>query len=241
MRLVLIQRPQPGADATARRAAALGLSPVTAPLFTVRAIPWDAPDAEVFDALLITSANAVRLGGQNLAKFAHLPVFAVGEVTAQAARVAGFSLVDAGATDSNAAIGQAVSAGKRRLLHLAGREFIPLDHAAVLLERRIVYVADAVEALPLQAVKALASGAVALVHSPRAARTFAGLIDRARIERSNIRIATLSQAIVSAAGSGWGEIAAAEQPNDDALLAIAARLCDQSAAGDKTGRHEDRA
>src|SRR4051794_25280604 len=99
MRRLVVLRPEPGASATAERARMLGLEPVMVPLFEVEPVAWQAPDAARFDALLLTSANAVRMGGEELSKLRRLPVHAVGEATARSALDAGFdvaSLGDAG-------------------------------------------------------------------------------------------------------------------------------------------------
>ena len=85
---LLIVRPQPGADESAKRARALGLEPIVAPLFETRALDWIQPDPGDFDAILLTSANAARLGGDGLKPFLALPCYAVGERTAAAARAA---------------------------------------------------------------------------------------------------------------------------------------------------------
>ena len=71
--IVLILRPQPGADESAARARALGLDPVVAPLFTVRPLAWEAPNPADFDAVMMTSANAARFGGDGLTPFIDLP------------------------------------------------------------------------------------------------------------------------------------------------------------------------
>src|SRR3546814_18306225 len=62
MARVLVTRPQPGADTTAERLSALGHDVRTAPLFTVHSLQWS-PPGEVIDALMVTSANAMRLSG----------------------------------------------------------------------------------------------------------------------------------------------------------------------------------
>ena len=98
MRRLVILRPEPGASATAARARAMGLEPVTMPLFKVEAVDWDAPDPGLFDALLLTSANAVRYAGERLRSLRQLPVYAVGEATAAAAREAGFEIASTGDT-----------------------------------------------------------------------------------------------------------------------------------------------
>ena len=69
---------------------------------------------------------------------------------------------------------------------------------------------------------AIPSGAlVALVHSPRAGARFAELAATA----PTIAIAAISAAAAAACGTGWAAVEVAEQPNDRALLALAARLC----------------
>src|SRR3546814_3001824 len=89
-------RPEPGNAVTAAAVAAMGLMAIRLPLFEVRAIAWAAPDPGGFDALVLTSANAVRLGGIGLDRFKALPVHAVGGATAAAAAQAGFSVVAVG-------------------------------------------------------------------------------------------------------------------------------------------------
>jgi uroporphyrinogen-III synthase len=66
-------------------------------------------------------------------------------------------------------------------------------------------------------------GSVGLIHSPRAGSRLAELVD----DRSTIAIAAISRAAASSAGHGWMSIDAAEMPTDDALLALAARLCNK--------------
>jgi uroporphyrinogen-III synthase len=223
--LVLILRPQPGAGETAARARALGLEPVVAPLFELAPVAWQAPDPASVDALLLTSAQGARLAGPQLADFAALPCFAVGEATASAARRAGLEVAGTGSGDGAAALALAAAAGARRILHLCGREHVPVSHPRLRIERRAVYAAEPVVALPEAAADALQRGALALIHSPRAASTFAALT----AERGRIRLAAISAGAAAAAGGGWAATAVAAEPRDEALLELAVKLC-------KTGR-----
>ena len=91
MRRVLVLRPEPGATATVRQARERGLDAVAVPLFEVDPMAWEAPDPFGFDGLLLTSANALRHGGDRLQSLRGLPVYAVGDATAEAAREAGLS------------------------------------------------------------------------------------------------------------------------------------------------------
>ncbi len=221
MNRVLILRPQPGADQSARLARSLGLEPVVAPLFTVRPLAWEPVEAAGFDAVMMTSANAARYGGPGLAPLTLLPCYAVGQATAAAAREAGFERVTAGDGDAEDLIDFCVDDGVCNLLHLCGREHRPVERPGLRVERRIVYASDAAEALPAAARAALEGGAVALLHSPRAAALFRELVEA----RGSVAIAAISAAAAQAAGDGWLAREAAPQPTDEALLELAAKLC----------------
>jgi uroporphyrinogen-III synthase len=216
----LVLRPEPGATATVKRAEARGLIATAAPLFTIVPLAWDAPDPAGHDALMLTSANAIRHGGDALAHYRHLPVYAVGEATAAAARAAGFADIRTGTGDAADLLGLMAAEGVRRPLHLAGREHRDAGHAALTLTRRLVYAADPVEALPAAARDALADNAVVLLHSARAAAVFQGLMK----EHGGIRIAAISPAVAQAAAGGWRAVAVASSPDDAALLRAAADL-----------------
>jgi uroporphyrinogen-III synthase len=219
MRRVLVLRPEPSASATAAQARALGLEPVVIPLFEIEPIAWQAPEPARFDALLLTSANAVRAGGEQLTALRGLPVHAVGEATADAAREAGFDVASRG----DAGVDRLLDSLEPdlKLLHLCGEDRREGVHARQHITALVVYRSKARDGADLSA----AGDAVALVHSPRAARRFSALAPH----RSSIAIAAISPAVVEAAGDGWAAIAAAESPTDEALLALAARLCNKPA------------
>jgi uroporphyrinogen-III synthase len=123
-----------------------------------------------------------------------------------------------------------------RALHLCGRDHIEVAHPEVRLTRRLVYVAEAVDALPPQALQAIADGALVLIHSPRSARLFARLADQAGLQRERIALAAISEAAAAAAGPGWKSKAIAGAPSDHALLEVAAQLC--QTGGEEMGRAE---
>ncbi|MDP9413119.1 MAG: uroporphyrinogen-III synthase, partial [Pseudomonadota bacterium] len=202
-----------------------------APLFTIQPLRWETPGLAAVDALLVTSANAVRHGGQELARFTSLPCFAVGEASAAAALQAGFSRVAAGGADGAAALRMAMRSGMRRILHVCGRDHVRIEHPGVSVIRRIVYAAEAVDQLPQEAAEASRSGAVALVHSARAASHFALLLAQSGLDRSRVSVAAISPAAAAAAGTGWKQVASAADPRDEGLLELAAKLC-QTARGE---------
>jgi uroporphyrinogen-III synthase len=209
---LLILRPEPGASETADRARAIGLEPVVAPLFAISGVAGPPVEAGRFDAVLLTSANGARHAPAGLTA---LPCFAVGERTAAAARAAGFAEVVTGPSDAAAAAAMMSAAGVTRALHPCGRDHLPVEAEGVAIERRIVYSAEPVEHRRFE------GPAVAMLHSPRAGRRFAQLA----ADRSAIAVAAISAAAAAAAGEGWAAKAVAAAPRDQALLELAAKLC----------------
>lgn len=220
-RPLLILRPEPGAAATAALARAAGFDCLCRPLFRVLACPWDAPDPSGFDAVMMTSANAARHGGPALDAYRHLPLYAVGAPTARAAAERDFADIVAGDSDGVALVERMARDGRRQVLHFAGVDRIGLTSAEVAISVRAVYRSAAIDPPPPLA-DAIARRPVALVHSPRAARRLAEIV----ADRAAVRIAAISARALAAAGDGWAAGASAAAPTDDALLAVAARLCD---------------
>jgi uroporphyrinogen-III synthase len=221
IRAVLILRPQPGANDSAERARARGLEPVVAPLFTIEPLEWSAPPADRFDAVLFTSANGAREGGPALAGFRGLPCYAVGEATAAAAAEAGFTLVRAGSSDGAAVVQMMARDGIKRAFHPAAAETSSVADGGIEIERAAVYSSRAADRLSDVAVAAIHAGAVALLHSPRAAALFS---DQVGERRAQTRIAAISDAAAAAAGTGWAGVSVAVEPRDEALLAAAEEL-----------------
>jgi len=213
-----VLRPEPGNARTAAHLTALGIDTLALPLFAVGPLAWEVPDLAGYDSLLLTSANAIRHGGAGLAGLRALPVIAVGETTAAAARAAGFAVRCTGIGNAADAL---AAAGPCRPLHLAGRERreTGVEAVAVYASERVPITADAVRAC---------ENRVALLHSARAAVRFAGLVP----DRSRVAVAALSPAVLAAAGGGWRWAAAAAVPTDAALVALVAeRLTGRAGAG----------
>jgi uroporphyrinogen-III synthase len=223
---ILILRPEPGAEETAARARELGLEPVVAPLFIVRPLAWTPPGPAGFDAVLLTSANAARLAGGGMTPFLELSCYAVGERTAAAAREAGFTKVREGPANGAALLQIIAAEGMRSAFHPCGREHLPWPDADVAVTSIPVYAADAIDRLPENAMEAIAADALVLLHSPRAASVFSSIIGPSR---SSIRIAAISRAAAEAAGEGWHSRDHPEAPRDQALLELAAKLCQDGA------------
>ncbi|QTD54479.1 uroporphyrinogen-III synthase [Parasphingorhabdus cellanae] len=223
-RSLVILRPIDSARETENRAEKLGLSVIADPLFIIEPMEWTAPPAGQFDALMLTSANAVKYGGDMLSQYVQLPVLAVGDATAMAARQAGFTVTDIGNGGAEDLLQSLGPDRYPRILRLTGKDHVKTAASPQKLTLRRVYQAAA---LPLgeSAQTALQQGHVVLLYSVRAAKILNDEMDRLQLERSNNDIVALSPAIAEAAGSRWKSVQAAEQPTDDALLSLAGRLC----------------
>jgi uroporphyrinogen-III synthase len=222
-RPIAVLRPEPGNRVTAIAVEAAGHRAIRLPLFEARPLPWEVPEADDYDALIVTSANAMRHGGPGLVRLLALPVHAVGEATAAAARRMGIDVVQTGTAGSAELLDVAEAAGVRRALHLAGRERL-VDPGGIVADVRIVY---ASEALPVFAGAASQlEGAVALLHSARAARRLAEIADMHALDRSRIALVAISPRAAEAAGSGWECVVTPEGAGGEGLVEAAIALAD---------------
>lgn len=224
---VLITRPHPQAQETARSVVALGLRPVVAPLLVTTALPATLPaDA---DAVLLTSRNAIPA----LPAWAkHRPVLTVGDTTAALTRAAGCTRVlSAGGTASELAtlVEQTIPSGARLLL-LSGRgNGLDLVHQlrAWRVERHEVYHAAPLETLPPAAADALRAGPLraALFFSPQTSACFARLVEAAGLTHAlhDTEACAISEpAAVALRALPWRCIRIATHPTQDALLELLA-------------------
>jgi uroporphyrinogen-III synthase len=226
---VIVTRPQPAAEATARRLEALGHEAILAPMLAVEATGAAVPDGP-FDAVAATSANAFLgfgAGGPS-AGLADVPLHAVGERTAAAARRAGFrAVIDAGG--DAAALAESLSRRAPpggRVLYLAGIERKPV------LERRLreaglavtvaeVYAARAGAGLPA-GLFAEPKPALALHYSRRSAEAF---VAAARAGGHEAAMVCLPHLCLSAdvaeplREAGASIVLIARRPDEDALFA----------------------
>ena len=217
MRLLVI-RPQPGADATAQRIRLAGHEAVVMPLFAVQPVEWDYPSPDQYDALLLTSGNAVRAAGQGLEGLRSLPVLAVGTATARAASEFDLAITATGNSGVDDLLRTARQLGYRRLLWLAGEDRTAVSvPEEISLDTRIVYRSAALPA-PDCFSDNVQSAEVVMLHSPRAAEYFGRLCDGQSLDRATLSLAALSPNIAEGAGSGWKAIIIAPEPNDASLL-----------------------
>jgi uroporphyrinogen-III synthase len=234
---VLVTRPQPDNEATAATLRARGFEVLLAPMLRFEALAFqDDADAH-YDAVIVTSANALRAferhpSGQRLLK---LPLFAVGEHTANAARDAGFGNVIAADGDV-AALRDAVLAivkAKRlkkagTLLYLAGAD-LARDLAGDLGQRGFTVVTHTtyrmipVAELPPGAREGFGANQIAAVlhYSRRSARAFLQAARTGGVEISALAIpqCCISDAVASVVrDAGATQVLTASRPDENALL-----------------------
>ncbi|KQM30165.1 uroporphyrinogen-III synthase [Sphingomonas sp. Leaf10] len=214
---IAVLRPEPGNAATASAIEALGRRAIRLPLFRIVPLPWNGPEPQAHDALILTSANAVRHAGSALSRYAALPVHAVGAATAAAARAAGLRVAATGSGDGRALLDVAQAGGVRAGLLLTARDRAVASHPAVS-AIETVYASEAVDPVdptPL-------TGSVALVHSRRAGERLTELVR----DRSRIAIAAISDAAATGLGGGWRAVTVATRPDDASVIAAAIALAD---------------
>jgi len=226
---ILVTRPEPDNARTAAALRARGHAPVLAPLLRVERIAADL-GAGPFAAVLLTSANAARAIAAHPRRdqLLGLPLFAVGEASAEAARAAGFRDVHAAGGDAAALVrlvAEAMPRAAHPLLYLAGADRAA-DIVGALAERQltvrlaVIYRAVA-QALPAAAAAALRSGAIdAVLHfSRRSALLYceaaAGLGPQALAPRHYCLAEPVAAALRDA---GATQVTVAPRPDEAALL-----------------------
>jgi uroporphyrinogen-III synthase len=234
---VLVTRPQPDDEATAAALRARGFEVLKAPMLRFEPVAFQDDIDAAYGAVIVTSANALRGIEPHLenGRLLKLPLFAVGERTAAAARGAGFTQVISADSDA-AGLRDSVLASVRTkelkktspLLYLAGAD-LARDLAGELGERgftvvtHTTYRMSPVSNLPREICDAFAAHRIEAVlhYSRRSARAF---LEAARAGGVEISALAIPQCCISAAVASVLRDAAATQvmvaarPDENALL-----------------------
>lgn len=216
-----VTRTEPDAEATARRLRDLGHEPVVAPLLEVRPLAGVKADFRGVSALAFTSRNGVSAFAA-LSKRRNLPVYTVGEATAEAARHAGFGAVSSADGDINDLVALiAVHPPTGKLLcpgpvEPAGDLIGQLAGHGVACTLLPVY-----ETVPTdQKVPDALDGVI--IHSPKAGRVLAELLTPAMARE--LRLYAISAAAASPLSHlPFTSIEIAPEPDETALLGLTAR------------------
>ncbi len=219
---VLVTRPVEDSQRTADALRAAGHEPLMAPLFEIRPLAHLVPHP--VDAFIVTSANALRHAGV-VAEHLAVPVFAVGDATAEEAARKGFRTIHSARSDSHglAALIRDSMPGGGRFAYLVGVE--RRDAAlrglgpAFQVSPVETYESAALDHLPETAAKALkAAGIDAVLHfSPRSASVFAGLAEQQGLAEE---AAALAHIVISASAvlPGYRRSLVAARPDLAAMI-----------------------
>jgi uroporphyrinogen-III synthase len=235
---VLVTRPHPDDDSTAASLRARGFEVLLAPMLRFEPVAFDDEDLR-YGAVIVTSANALRgiehqLKGSKLLK---LPLFAVGEHTAAAARGAGFETVISAKGDAASLRDLVLASVKSKalkkaspLLYLAGAD-LARDLAGELGERGFTVVTQTtyrmvpLSGLPRETCDAFAANGVEAVlhYSRRSARAFLEAVRAAGVEISALAIpqCCISAAVASIVrDAGATQVMVAASPDENALFEL---------------------
>jgi len=234
---ILVTRPHPDNEATAACLRARGHDVLVAPVLKFEPVAFrDEAEAD-YAGIIVTSANAVRAAAPQLGelRLQKLPLFAVGEHTAEAARDAGFAEVIVAGGDAAALRDKVLQSArdkvlkkKSTLLYLAGADLSrdlagELGAAGFYVVTQIVYRMMAVNSLPRDVCDGFAArGIEAVLHySRRSAQAF---LEAARGEGVEISALSIPQCCLSetVAGvlreAGAKQVAVAAAPDENALF-----------------------
>jgi uroporphyrinogen-III synthase len=234
---VLVTRPQPDDEATAAGLRARGHEVLRAPMLRFEAVAFNDDTDARYGAVIVTSANALRGIAQHLAghRLLKLPLFAVGEHTAAAARRAGFTGVMAAEGDATGLRDSVLASVKAKtlkkastLLYLAGAD-LARDLAGELGERGFTVVTHTtyrmipVANLPREVCDAFAANGIEAVlhYSRRSARAFLEAARAAGVEISALAIpqCCISDAVAAILrDAGASHVVVARIPDENAVF-----------------------
>lgn len=234
---ILVTRPHPDNEATADNLRARGHAVLLAPALKLEPVAFQGESDVSYDAVLVTSANAIRALVLQLPDLGllQLPLFAVGEHTAAAAREAGFAEVIVAGGDAASLRDKVMQSArdkvlkkKSALLYLAGADLSrdlggELGAEGFRVVTRTTYRMAPVKHLPREVCEGFAAhGIEAVLHySRRSARAF---LDAARDEGVEISALAIPHCCLSEAvagvlrEAGASQVLVAATPDETALF-----------------------
>ncbi|WP_374622531.1 uroporphyrinogen-III synthase [Devosia sp.] len=231
---MLVTRPDPDASDTAARLGALGIEGVACPLLVHETLGGSIPDPEGFAAIALTSSNALRalVDRGQLARYRGLPVFTVGDRTAEAARRHGFARVESargGFADLVDKLAHTTVGGP--ILYFSARDLAGdlakslAPHGRMVITAQI-YAMNPVAAIPDAVLAALGDGEIGAVlfYSRRTAATFVRLTEArlGRAVRQRLGVLCLSETVAEPlVDAHFVRIGLADHPSEEAMMSLA--------------------
>jgi uroporphyrinogen-III synthase len=230
---LLLTRPEPDAQRTAATLRAQGHTVHSAPLLRIEPLTEATIEDRPWAAILITSANAAHAAAAHarLTQLRALPVFTVGQRTAQAANAAGFADV----TSAEGNVGDLARFAAARmqppgpLLYLAGEDRAgdlagDLRTHGFSVAMTVVYRTVAADSLPAAAADVLTQGIDGVLHfSRRSAQAYVATARAADLlvnALKPIHFCLSAQVAAPLKQAGAAGIRVAEQPTEAALIAL---------------------
>jgi uroporphyrinogen-III synthase len=226
---VWVTRAEPGARETAARLQGMGYEALVGPLLEARPLPEPPLELAAVGALVFTSANAVRMFSRATTS-RNLPVYTVGDATAEAARDAGFGAIVSARGDV-AALARFLINHRAELagsilhpcaLEPAGDLVGSLTEAGISAQAVAIYETVAVMDWPPDVRAALDQGELAavLIHSPKAGRVLSDLLGAEDPPLgAQLRVFALSPACAAPLeGLNVAELTIADAPQEESLL-----------------------
>lgn len=225
---ILITRPLEDYAETASMVMASGFDPVACPMLRVEPVGHQPPEADRYQALVFTSPRGVDhlAAGPGLKE---LPVYTVGDRTADAARQAGYVKVTSAGADLNALEALLFLENlspDRPLLHVCGEDVVrPIAVPGRRFESLVVYRAVQAEELPAGALAVIQDRAPygVLFYSARTAEAFAKAVKQRGLQSQFMTTRALCLAdtmIESLRGLPWRSIVVAQRPDRSGMQAL---------------------
>ena len=227
MTRVLVTRPEPGASRTLNALIARGIDAVSIPLTEIKPLAFEIPNRD-FDALIITSQNAIVHGTSALNMLKHIPVFVVGNRTAETLRRQGHH-IHAWAETAQDLLPMIVAQRPKHALYICGQTRRPELEAALESSSIPVTALEAYRSTPsanvgpkLAAFFNSSAEPLILCHAPSAVDALIMAMEHQNLPTLNLPTKTqflcMSQAILSQLPEHWQSHARISQRPDDAAM-----------------------
>jgi len=241
---MLVTRPEPDVTDTMARLRALDIDALACPLLTFDCLPTSLPEPKGFAGMAVTSANALRALDERgrLEAYRHLPIFTVGDRTADKARDYGCTNVQSAGGAFGDLVDLLAHAGiDGPVFYPAGRNLSgdlakSLAPFGVMVILAHVYAMNPINALPADIRKALTDGEIdaALFYSRRTAETFVGLASAGLGRDAHLRLGMLclSEAVAEPLiNAHFVRVSLADYPSEEAMMGLALSFArDQNAS-----------
>ena len=226
---VLITRPRDEAEDFARALEAEGVSCLIEPMLEIEPAAFEIPPLESFQALIFTSASALKLFAASAA-VRSMPIYVVGPNTQTIAKELRFEDIHSAPTAAALAecIIRGVSDKTKALLHVRGADTAfdmegALGAAGYSTQNLVVYKAVKCEALSAEVEAAIKGGGVVAVtfFSKRTVEAFMVCVGRADLgnDLNHIKALCISDSVVKCVQPEiWQEAYAAEAPDRASMI-----------------------